>query len=72
MEEELSKAFEMWFNLVDKGYNPMQSIELNIDKINFMLEYNPKDVSASDREKKYHQFWNKVIWWLEFLGSKLS
>lgn len=55
------KALGMVFNASKKHKIPNdKAIGICIDKIDFMIEYNPISTTPSKEKKDYHNFWNEV------------
>lgn len=64
------RALGMVFNVSSKFNVPIgKAINICLDKIDFMICYNPKPTNPSRQKKEYHDFWNEVKIELEALDK---
>ena len=69
----LSKALAMWFDGISRlELSPSKSIDVCIDRVDFLMEHNPSAVKKSDKEKEYVEYWKKVVSYLLILKEKLG
>ncbi len=55
------RALGMVFNVSSKFNVPIgKAINICLDKIDFMIQYNPKPINPLKRKKEYHDFWDEV------------
>ncbi|WP_439132962.1 hypothetical protein [Polaribacter sp.] len=65
------KALEMVFDTeLSLNVSQRKAIDICLDKVDFMLRYNPCPVNPNQRKKEYHDYWESIKLSLEKLKQK--
>jgi hypothetical protein len=72
-ENQELEALRMLIDCYNKyNFSNNKSVDLCIEKIEFMLQYNPCPINPSKSKKEYHDYWNHFIVVLKSLKFKNS